>query len=410
MHLTRHGGAAALLIALAAPIEVDAPAAALQERPDADVVLVTPFAQAPPPDLSSTSLGYKFVQLAEIDPDRPLADPMASQTLSLFGREDLIAGSSPPYAAVPCVPLAGAGDVLDEIEKRARGTRIVIVNESHERSEHRGFTAQVAQRLRPLGYDAMAIETLSPPIKGMAEKDMLAFIRTPGLPYFVDEDGFYLSEAGFGRLGRTAKRLGYRFVAYEPTDDIPADLPQDEQIARREEGMARTLADYVKAHPGARVLIHVGYLHAAEVPRPDGARWMAARLKEKTGIDPLTISQTSCRGSGETSRLSMLPAAEPAGTFDLVVDHPTARFERHRPVWRRDAGDRLIGIPVALRPSKGWRVIEARPVGEPADSVPMDRVAIRKGEDVALMLPPGRYHLRVIDPLRQVEMRTTPKG
>jgi hypothetical protein len=36
-------------------------------------------------------------------------------------------------------------------------------------------------------------------------------------------------------------------------------------------------------------------------------------------------------------------------------------------------------------------------VGEPALSVPMDRIAIRPGEDIALLLPPGRYALRAID-------------
>lgn len=124
---------------------------------------------------------------------------------------------------------------------------------------------------------------------------------------------------------------------------------------------------------------------------------MASRLKEKTGIDPLTISQTTCRGGAESVRFSALPASDPVGKFDLVIDHPHARFERHRPAWRRLAGDRPISIPQHLYPSAGWRVIEARPIGEPSTSVPMDRVAIRAGEDVALMLPPGRYGLRVIN-------------
>lgn len=114
-------------------------------------------------------------------------------------------------------------------------------------------------------------------------------------------------------------------------------------------------------------------------------------------IDPLTISQTTCHGGGSTTRLAALPADEPPGTFDLVVDHPTARFVRGRPAWRIAAGDTPVSIPAQLRPTTGWRVIEARPDGEPPASVPMDRVAIRPGEDVALMLPPGRYRLRVID-------------
>lgn len=124
---------------------------------------------------------------------------------------------------------------------------------------------------------------------------------------------------------------------------------------------------------------------------------MAARLKEKTRINPLTISQTTCRGGSETMRLATLPSDQPAGTFDLIIDHPTERFTRGRPDWRKMAGDRIITIPRKLQPAKGWRVIEARPLGEPDTSVPIDRVAIRPGEDIGLLLPPGRYHVRAID-------------
>ena len=133
------------------------------------------------------------------------------------------------------------------------------------------------------------------------------------------------------------------------------------------------------------------------MPQTDGPKWLGARLKEKTGVNPLTISQTPCRGSGQSRRLSALPADESAGEFDLLVDHPEAHFECHRPLWRKLMGDQLVRIPRALRPAAGWRVIEARPVGEPATAVPMDRVAVRPGEDVALLLPAGRYYLRYVD-------------
>ncbi len=106
--------------------------------------------------------------------------------------------------------------------------------------------------------------------------------------------------------------------------------------------------------------------------------WRAARLKEKTGIDPLTVSQTTCRRGSGTVHLSALPSDQPAGTLNLVVD-----------------------LPPTLRPIKGWRVIEARSVGEAVTSVPFDRVAIRPGVNVALMLPLGRYGLTIID-LREI--------
>lgn len=362
------------------------------------VELVGPVERLSSADLATVSR-FQYARLFGVDPAKPETVEEWAQMLSLFGREDVIAARSGDFRPTGCTALPGGGDVFADIVRRAQTTRVVIVSESHERSEHRGFSADVARRLRPLGFDTLAIETLSHAPPDTAPDKRPAFERTPNLPYFDERDGYYLREAGFGRFGRQAKALGYSLVAYEAPYDPKAAQTQtpEERIAVREEAQANTLAAYLTAHPTAKLLVHVGYSHAGEVPYPDGKRWMAARLKEKTGIDPLTISQTICRGGGDRMRLATLPAKESPGIVDLVVDHPTARFERGRPVWRQAAGDRLVTIPRALRPASGWRVIEARPVGEPATSVPMDRVAIRAGEDVALLLPPGRYALRSID-------------
>lgn len=341
----------------------------------------------------------KLESLSKIDPDHPVGPDGDPQTLSLFGREDLIAASSDDYTPTHCAPLAPTTAALDEIVRRARQTSIVIINESHERSRNRWFTTQVARQLRALGYDTLALETLSNPPATLPQRYWPSFLAHPDLPYLSDDDGQYSSEAGYGRLGRQAKALGYRLLPYEDnTHNEPVEgISQSQRIALREEAQANAIAAFVKRHPAARVLIHVGYSHAREVPRSDGQKWLAARLKEKTGIDPLTVSQTTCRGGGDTMRLATLPADEPAGTFDLIIDHPTERFTHGRPDWRTLAGDRIVPIPRALRPARGWRVIEARPVGEPDTSVPVDRVAIGPGEDIALLLPPGHYHVRAID-------------
>lgn len=359
------------------------------------LVQSTEYVAAPP---QTSMLGYKFAALAELDPSKPLADETTGQTLSLFGREDLIADTSADYQATRCAPARSVVDVFSEIEGRARKTSIVIINESHARSEHRGFTAEVVRRLRPLGYNTLAVEALANPYPDTPERYWPSFLRQPNLPYLEDEDGYYLSEAAFGRLGRLAKIMQYRLLPYEARHRKGEEtLSQDEQIALREERQANNLSTFLRDHPDAKLIVHVGYSHAVEVPRPTGQRWMAARLKNKIGIDPLTISQTTCRGGGPSLRLAELPADQPAGSFDLVVDHPEARFEEKRPLWRKQAGDQVVPIPASLYPSVGWRVIEARPVGESAASVPMDRVAIRPGEDAALMLPPGQYALRIVE-------------
>ncbi len=360
------------------------------------VTLLPPYETATPKAGSLADIRLK--SLARIDPAHPLAGDPNLQTFSLFGREDLIAASSDDYRPTHCAPAKDTTDPVQAIVQAARKTSIVIINESHERSEHRGFTTALLAPLHAEGYTTLALEALSHPEPDTPKQYLPSFQRDPGLPYLEDDDGFYLGEAAFGRLGRTAKRLGYALVPYEAHyDPATAKLSQKERIGIREEGQANTLAAWVAAHPGAKLLVHVGYHHAIEVPTADGLRWMATRLKAKTGIDPLTISQTTCHGGGSTTRLAALPADEPPGTFDLVVDHPTARFVRNRPAWRIAAGDTPVSIPAQLRPTTGWRVIEARPDGEPPASVPMDRVAIRPGEDVALMLPPGSYRLRMLD-------------
>ncbi len=373
-------------------------AAAPVDPASGPVVLVPPFAVAASDEASGAMIKFSYDDLAKVDPTQTDLVARYTQTLSLFGREDLIVATSEDYKPRRCTALPGAGDVFDAVVRGARATRIVIVNESHERSEYRGFTADIAARLRAIGYDTLAMEALVHDGADVPARYRAPFVRQPELPYLSDDDGHYVAEAGFGRLGRRAKALGYRLLAYELNDYTGDEkLTRAQQIAKREEAQAHTIAAYVAAHPRAKLLVHVGYSHAGEVTTATGDRWLAARLKAKTGIDPLTISQTTCHGSGDTTRLAVLPADQPRGLFDLVVDHPAAQFVRGRPVWRLRAGDRAVTIPATLYPRAGWRVIEARPVGEPADSVPLDRVAIRAGENIALMLPPGRYALRAVD-------------
>jgi hypothetical protein len=328
------------------------------------------------------------------------AGDLLGQQYSLLGREDLTAQTDPEYSAKPCpalVPLVeGQSAILDEIVRRAASTRIVIVNESHVVTRHRGFSMAIAQRLRPLGYTHFAAETFSHAPEGPSAVD-----DAPDYSYPREFEGTYLEEAAFGRLWREAKALGYIGVAYEEnTPDVPG-ATIDERIAKRESFQAAALAEELKAAgPDAKFLIHVGYGHAREVgvPQDDGSveKWMAARLREATGIDPLTIFQTACSSDRSNSRLAGAPIDLPLGTADLFVEHPVTTFTNHRPDWREMIGDLRTSIPLSLKPGIESYVIEARLSGEPEEAVPMDRVLVRAGEDVDLLLPPGHYQLRAV--------------
>lgn len=315
-----------------------------------------------------------------------------AQAYSLYGREDLIAGDHRDYQARACD--AAPGDPVAVIAAAAADTRVVIVNEAHSRSETRTLIEDLTVALRPLGYDHFAAETFS----NSPERERVE--ARADEPYLRDEDGYYLREAAFGRLLRTVKGLGYELVPYEdttPLEDIPSDPA--EMINQRDAGQAAYLTERVLSDPDAKVLVHVGYSHANERPMAYGEAellWLAARLKRDTGIDPLTVSQTKCLGNAAGRRLSVPATPAEERGFDLYVDLPPARFVRSRPAWRLERGDRTVDIPQGLLPTEGAHVVEARFTDEPDEAIPVDRVLVRPGEDVALMLPPGTYRVRAV--------------
>lgn len=336
----------------------------------------------------------------------------SAQILSLYGREDQISafGGHQDFTARHCNPLIANGGevrgpaVIDEIVRRAEKTSIVIVSESHSRTLHRNFIAELASRLRAVGYSIYAAEAFT----NFSDEGVPQSVRAnaadanPSEPYFRLLNGGYTQEAAFGRLGRTVKALGYELVAYEQSDS-QRDAANSESVAnsdrinRRDQSQAENLMKAVfDSRADAKVLIHVGYAHAEEAANGRPIRMLAARLKERTGINPLTVNQFTCVGSSDAIQLSSPPDEALGESYDLFVDHPLPYYIRNRPSWRVEKGDIPVDLPAALAPRTGWRVIEARPADEPDEAAPMDTVAVRPDEDIVLMLPPGKYRVRAI--------------
>ena len=84
---------------------------------------------------------------------------------------------------------------------------------------------------------------------------------------------------------RTALRNDYKLFAYErekKVDDKDRDEIQADNIIR-----------IMKANPNAKIVINCGWHHVIESDELKYGKyfWMAKHIKEKTGIDPLTIYQ-----------------------------------------------------------------------------------------------------------------------
>lgn len=309
-------------------------------------------------------------------------------------------------------------DALEAIVERARETSIVILNEAHDSPRDRAFALEVARALRPLGYSVLAAETFinvrdgdsAPPSAGVGALAKDGFVRR--------DTGFYTADPVYADFVRQALGLGYRPVAYEMTG---AQRSPGDGIEEREQAQANNLMTSIFASaPATKVLIFVGYSHAAELALPNGDgtsnEWMAARLKRLTGIDPLTIDQTtisetaSARAARQAHALLSREASDrslalfqdgrphvlgqPTGAIDLQVIHPATRLVHGRPVWLARIGRKPVDIPRALLPATGRRLVQAFAADAPPDAVPLDQVVVRAGAPVLkLMLPdlPVRY-------------------
>lgn len=314
------------------------------------------------------------------------------QTLHAVGRHDLHAAlPTKMVRPAPCAPWPAAdGDgrtIAERLAELARDTSIVIINEAHDESRHREVVRQLAIELRKQGYQYFAAETLSE-----------AAARHPGENFARVDAGVYSLEPAFGQLLRTVKELGYELVAYEDTSSAGAPASPVEGVLRREETQADNLVERIfRAKPDAKTLLHVGYSHAAEVALNDFGQpveWLAARLKKKTGVDPLTIDQVRCASLGDDLELASASSTLPPGAHDVSVAHPATALFRGRPQWRIDAGAIAVELPETLVSERSRTLIEARYDAEPPDTVPLDRVLLWPGERLPLLLQPGAIRIQ----------------
>jgi hypothetical protein len=322
---------------------------------------------------------FWFSTFGNVDPAKTRGGQNA-QAAAMVGREDVIVAERGENLGIK-VCSTRPGDPVAEIARLAQATNIVIINEAHESPRDRQFIASVLGRLRPLGYSIYAAETLN---NGEDLNHPLVYL----------DDGFYSAEPIFGRLLAEAKQLGYRLVGYEMTGaqgmGDSNQLPYRERVTRREIAQTENLMTAIfRDHPDAKVVIHVGHEHVRERAEEGGVEWLAQRLAAETGRDPLTISQTSCLSTSGATAL----AEGPDDGQDLYVAHQPLVLKDGRPAWRQEQGDIPTPVPTKLLPTTGAIVIEARPIGAPIDTVPADRLMLRPGEVLPLLLPPGRYRL-----------------
>ncbi|WP_332784965.1 hypothetical protein [Sphingomonas sp. PB1R3] len=331
---------------------------------------------------------------------------------ALYDRAARFDTPEPTWA--PRIAAAEPRDALAEIVARAKNTRIVILNEAHYSPRDRAFAWQVARALRPLGYDVLAAEAFGNNPESSGGPTPAERLEQDGV--VRRSTGMYTLDPVFANYVRNALKLGYRPIGYEQTS---SQRTPESGVPEREQAQADNLMAYLRAHPAAKLLIHVGHGHVLEggATKPEYAM-MAQRLRQMSGIDPLTIDQTTLTDLAANarpalraaqSRMNDKPAVfleygkplimgRVADRVDLQVVHPARHYVQGRPAWLASLGGRPRAIPPALLPKQGARLIQAFAAGAPEDAVPLDQVLVTAGKPVpVLMVPNGPIRFAMQD-------------
>jgi hypothetical protein len=402
----------------------------------AALVLAASSSQQVDPTLQAVTKSKKLViagkylpaldTLEAVDPgDKAMTFPLAFELSCTRSFVDDGPASMRPYDAamlafhIPASPPADLPPGLKPISairaivREARTRQIVILNEMHFVPMHRAFALQLAEALRGIGYRYLALEDLH---------EDLAQLTRDGYPR-VDGGGSFTMEPEFGDLIRHAMAIGYKPVPYEiEMSQLPASKDPNVLNAARESAQAQNIIDRVlKKDPKAKIFVYVGFQHvskkAGEQTAGASEKYMALRLKELSGIDPLCIDQISA--IERTDPTLELPAyrtleskglvTEPMvfqhpsnsyftpgeydGGVDMVVFHPRIHLVGGRPDWLAMRGYRKpVQIPKRWRQTRRT-LLQAFRTGEQALAVPVDQVMIDPGQKVVLMLPAGSYRI-----------------
>jgi hypothetical protein len=247
----------------------------------------------------------------------------------------------------------------------------------------------------------------------------------------VQKSGTYSADPVFGDLIRTALKIGFKVVPYDISETNCQPKPDNPMFCQdeRERGQAQNIYERIlKNDPKAKILVHGGRDHIAEIKEDAGFAYMGWHFKNITKIDPFTIDQmhmSERRNPADeepiyryTTRKWTL--TEPTafistdGKFwrggtehDMKIFHPRAKYENGRPTWLKPEGRKMsavefkkLNLPVQKQIFTGQNpmLVQAFVAGESADAVPVDQIILYPNKEIpALMLPAGSFRIRAIN-------------
>ena len=113
-----------------------------------------------PRDIFAGNTPWHSLQVGLATKEQPMEDQLVAQAAAMAGDEALSCELQPAHAPRP----SGAErwvDARDALSAAMVGRRLVMLNETHDRSRQRAFLQQLIPALHSAGFRTMAAETLA---------------------------------------------------------------------------------------------------------------------------------------------------------------------------------------------------------------------------------------------------------
>lgn len=288
---------------------------------------------------------------------------------------------------------------LEYISTKVKAEKIVIINEAHHQPMHRVFTESLLQVLYDNGFRYFGIETLDYIDSTLNQRK-----------YPVLNSGYYSVEPQFGNLIRKALEIGFYVFPYETIDNMDGK--------QREINQANNINKILQKDSTAKILIHCGFGHAVESYYRAWEYAMAGRLKQFTGIDPLTIDQVDLTESSLAkfdnpyfkqihldydavfvdSSGHTFCGAKGNNKFDIQVYHPRTKWIHERPIWvfyNKKIPTPIVSMITLTFPCLVFAYKENDDIN---NAVPIDIIELKsKNDNKYLSLYKGNYLLVIKD-------------
>jgi hypothetical protein len=225
-------------------------------------------------------------------------------------------------------------DAKKYILDRTAKSRVVMINESQCKPQHRVFTISLLQDLYNQGFRYFAVEALN---NNAAVK-----------PEVIDiSSGRYIHEPISAEMLRIAMKIGFKLVPYQ-------DSVYSHSSFQRELVQAANIYKVLQEDSSAKIVVQASHGHILEdtigkyIP-------MALAFRRLSDVDPLTINQTDMteQSDFEYGRIfydhyiGRYPISKPSvaiknnqpvdllatSGYDIVVVHPQTQYKNGRPDW-----------------------------------------------------------------------------